>query len=181
MISFNAPYIAPNYYSRWCLFLSDPSSCTVVGVRLSSGMSVHRPVRPPPQTGWLSWPAPNSHPENTRMTGQWVPFQYDDVTMGAIASQITSLTIVYSTVYSGVDQSKHQGSASLAFVWGIHRGPVNSPHTWPVTRKCVHLMTSSCSSLLFNDDRSAGSTIILHSRMAGLWCPTLSLGVIARG
>ena len=57
---------------------------------------------------------------------------YDDVIMGAIASQITSLTIVYSTVYSGADQSKHQSSASLAFVWGIHRG---SPHKWPVTRK----------------------------------------------
>ena len=55
--------------------------------------------------------------------------------MGAIASQITSLTIVYSTVYSGADQSKHQSSASLAFVWGIHRGPVDSPHKWPVTRK----------------------------------------------
>ena len=55
--------------------------------------------------------------------------------MGAIASQITSLTIVYSTVYSGADQSKHQSSASLAFVWGNNRGPVNSPHKWPVTRK----------------------------------------------
>ena len=60
---------------------------------------------------------------------------YDDVIMGTIASQITSLTGVYSTVYSGADQSKHQSSASLAFVWGIHRGPVNSPHKWPVTRK----------------------------------------------
>ena len=58
-----------------------------------------------------------------------------DVIMGATASQITSLTIVYSTVYSGADQRKHQRSASLAFVWGIHRGPVNSPHKWPVTRK----------------------------------------------
>ena len=55
--------------------------------------------------------------------------------MSTIASQITSLTIVYSTIYSGADQSKHQSSASLAFVWGIHRGPVNSPHKWPVTRK----------------------------------------------
>ena len=55
--------------------------------------------------------------------------------MGTIASQITSLTIVYSTVYSGADQREHQSSASLAFVWGIHRGPVNSPHKWPVTRK----------------------------------------------
>ena len=60
---------------------------------------------------------------------------YDDVIMGAMASQITSLTIVYSTVYSGTDQRKHQSSASLAIVGGIHRGPVNSPHKWPVTRK----------------------------------------------
>ena len=55
--------------------------------------------------------------------------------MSLIASQITSLTIVYSTVYLGADQRKHQSSASLAFVRGIHRGPVNSPHKWPVTRK----------------------------------------------
>ena len=58
-----------------------------------------------------------------------------DVLMGTVASQITSLTIVYSTVYSGADQRKHQSSASLAFVRGIHRGLVNSPHKWPVTRK----------------------------------------------
>ena len=62
-------------------------------------------------------------------------FHFDDVIMDAVASQITNLTIVYSTVYSGADQSKHQSSASLAFVWGNHRGPVNSPHKWPVTRK----------------------------------------------
>ena len=60
---------------------------------------------------------------------------YSDVVMGAIASQITSLMLVYSTVYSGEDQRKHQSSASLAFVRGIHRWPVNSPHKWPVTRK----------------------------------------------
>ena len=60
---------------------------------------------------------------------------YDDVIMGAIASQITSLTIVYSTVYSDADQRKHQSSASLAFVRGFQRGPVNSPHKCPVTRK----------------------------------------------
>ena len=58
----------------------------------------------------------------------------DDVTMSAMASQITSHTIVYSTVYWDGDK-KHQSSASLACVWGIHRGPVNSPHKWPVTRK----------------------------------------------
>ena len=66
---------------------------------------------------------------------------YDDVIIGTIASQITSLTVVYSTVYSDADQRKHQISASLAFVWGIHR--------WIPRRKgqlrgkCFHSMTSS--------------------------------------
>ena len=55
--------------------------------------------------------------------------------MTMLASQITSLTVVYSIVYSGVNQRKHQSSASLAFVREIHRGPVNFPHKWPVTRK----------------------------------------------
>ena len=55
--------------------------------------------------------------------------------MCAVTSQISSLTIVYSTVYSDADQRKHKKSASLAFVLGIHRGPVNSPHKWPVTRR----------------------------------------------
>ena len=61
--------------------------------------------------------------------------QYNDVIMDSMTSQITSLTIVYSAVYSGADQRKHQSSASLAFVRWIHRGLVNSPHKWQVTRK----------------------------------------------
>ena len=60
---------------------------------------------------------------------------YDDVIMTMLESQITNLTVVYSIVYSGVHQRKHQSSASLAFVREIHRGPVNFPHKWPVTRK----------------------------------------------
>ena len=64
---------------------------------------------------------------------------HSDVIMDAIASQINSLTTIYLTVYSDADshadQRKHQSSASLAFVRGIHRWPVNSPHKWPVTRK----------------------------------------------
>ena len=60
---------------------------------------------------------------------------YCDVIMNTIACQITSLTIVYLTVNSDTDQRKHQSSASLAFVRGIHRRPVNSPHKGPVTRK----------------------------------------------
>ena len=61
---------------------------------------------------------------------EWVKtiVHYIDVIMGTIASQIISPTIVYSTVYSDADQRKHQSSVSLAFVRGIHRGPVNSPH-----------------------------------------------------
>ena len=55
--------------------------------------------------------------------------------MIATASQITSLTIVYSTVYSGADQRKHQSSVSVAFVRGIHRWSVNSPYEGPITRK----------------------------------------------
>ena len=88
---------------------------------------------------------------------------YNDVIMGATASQITSLTIVCSAVYSGTDQRKHQSSASLAFVRGIHRGPVNSPHKGPVTRKI----------LPFDD-------VIMHEWQESLYsawlipCPTIS-------
>ena len=55
--------------------------------------------------------------------------------MSTMAFQITSVSIVYLTLCSGPDQRKHQSSASLAFVRGIHRWPVNSLHKWPVTRK----------------------------------------------
>ena len=60
---------------------------------------------------------------------------YNDVIMSTVVSQITSLTIVYSTIYLGAHQRRHQSSASLAFVRGIHRWPVNSPHKRNVTRK----------------------------------------------
>ena len=62
---------------------------------------------------------------------------HNDVIMSVMTSQITSLTIIYSTVYSYADQRKHQSSASLAFVRGVHRLPVNSPHKGPVTRKVL--------------------------------------------
>ena len=48
-------------------------------------------------------------------------YHYNDIIMTTVASQITSLTFGYSIVYSGADQRKHQSSASLAIVWGIHR------------------------------------------------------------
>ena len=61
--------------------------------------------------------------------------------MSAMATQITSLTIVYLTAHSGADQRKHQSSFSLAFVLGIHRW---IPRTKAQQRgKCFHLMMSS--------------------------------------
>ena len=69
------------------------------------------------------------------LSTSWINNHYCDVIMGEMASQTTSLTTVYSTVHSGPDQRKHQSSASLAFVRGIQRWPLNSPHKWSVTRK----------------------------------------------
>ena len=79
----------------------------------------------------------------THWTAKSKFYHFIDVMMRAMASQITSLTIVYSTVYSRHSQTKHQSSVSLAFVRGIHRRPVNSPHKWSVMRKYFHFMTSS--------------------------------------
>ena len=64
--------------------------------------------------------------------------------MTTMASQITSVTVVYSTVYSDADQRKHQSSASLAFVWGIHRDRWIPRTNVQLRGKCFHLMTSSC-------------------------------------
>ena len=98
---------------------------------------------------WITIHIQQSTPK--RSTGSVLFCHYDDVTMSGMVSLITSLTIVYSTVYSGADQRKHQSPASLAFpssngnsfrVAGPlcgeftgPRSPVNSPHKGPVTRK----------------------------------------------
>ena len=99
------------------------------------------------------------------------PFHYSDVIMSMMASQITRLMIVYSTVFSGTDQRKHQSSASLAFVRGIHRWLVNSPHKWPV--KCFHLMTSSCSAMSCHTDylykHLSGAVIFWHISNPYCW------------
>ena len=81
--------------------------------------------------------------------------------MTTIASQITSLSVVYSTVYSDADQRKHQSSASLAFVWGIHRDRWIPRTKGQLRGKCFHLMTSSC--------------------IAGLECKELILSCVANG
>ena len=71
----------------------------------------------------------------SRMLRFPMSIHYNDVIMDTMGVQITSLTVVYSNVYSGTDQRKHQSSASLAFVRGIHRWPVNSLHKGLVTWK----------------------------------------------
>ena len=79
-----------------------------------------------------------------------LPLHYDDVIMTTMASQITSLTVVYSIVYSGANQRKHQSSTSLAFVWGIQRDRW-IPRTKGQERgKCFRLMTSSCNFLVID-------------------------------
>ena len=119
----------PSYHSPISLMVlryPKPSICNFV----KSSEVIHRnenvaiPTWLPPPWVTLGWRRfRNNH--------------YSDVKMGAIASQITSVTIVYSTIYSGADQRKHESPASLGFVQGIHRWPVNSPHKGPVTRKMI--------------------------------------------
>ena len=97
---------------------------------------------------------------------------YNDVVMGAIASQIASRTFVYSNVYSDADQSKHQSSASLAFVRGIHRGPGKSPHKWPVTRKIFPfddvIMRCSCDLTCISHGRYHDCINLVHVEWAAL-------------
>ena len=74
-------------------------------------------------------------PSNLRPISEILKEHYSDVIMGAMASQITGVSIVYSIFCSGADQRKHQSFALQDFVRGIHRWPVNSPHKRLVTRK----------------------------------------------
>ena len=77
---------------------------------------------------------PNSQFSKDISTSQ-PEYNYGDVIMSAVVSQITGVSIVCSIVCSGTNQRNHQRSASLAFVRGIHRWPVDFPHKGPVTRK----------------------------------------------
>ena len=104
------------------------------------------------------------------------PDHYGDVIMGAMASQITSLTIVYSTVYSDADQRKHQSFASLAFLRWIHRGPVNSLHKWPVTRKMFPFdnVIMLWVGLLLIDNTSFSSIALLRYYFSAKWAPRVT-------
>ena len=98
---------------------------------------------------------------------------YDDVIMTMLASQITSRTVVYSIVYSGVNQRKYQSFAPLAFVREIHRGPVNFPYKWPVTRKMfpfddvIMLYADSSSQVLVLSECHYGRSVPL---VAWVYC-----------
>ena len=72
---------------------------------------------------------------NDTAAPQFFMFHYNDVIMSAMASQITGVSIVWSTLCSATQQRKLQSSASLAFVRGIRRWPVNSPHKGSVTQE----------------------------------------------
>ena len=104
---------------------------------------------------------------------------YGDVIIGTMASQITSLTIVCA------DQRKHQSSASLAFVPGIHRGPVNFPHKWPLKWKmfpfddaimvkycsesqCTYLGVDMCANNNIRQISSLGFITTAHERQTML-------------
>ena len=98
-------------------------------------------------------------------------FHYNVVIMSAMVSQTTSFMIVYSTVYSGTDQRKHQSSASLAFVRGIHWWLVNSPHKGPVTQKMfpfdyiisTYLPVFLCSMAALHQAALVGNTNIMQA------------------
>ena len=84
-----------------------------------------------------------------------------------MASQITGVSIVYSTLCSCADQRKHQSSASLVFVWGIHRWPVNSPHKGPVPRKIFPF-----DDVIMKRQNVCCVTVAIHvamSQLGGYW------------
>ena len=107
---------------------------------------------------------------------------YNDVIISEMTSQVTSLTIVYSIIYSGADQRKYQSSASVAFVRGIHRWPINFPHKGPVTRKMFPfddvIMIYHCNTTLHTNINVA-SVISAHGGTShwGSLCPLLLIWI----
>ena len=98
---------------------------------------------------------------------QHSPFHYSDVITGAMASQITGASIVYSTVCSGVDQRKHQSSASLAFVRGIHGWPVNPPSQRASNAENVSTWWRHHVSVTYHSTRGSGlQTLTVASNVA---------------
>ena len=88
--------------------------------------------------------------------------------MSVMASQITGVSIIYSSVCSGADQRKPQSSASLSFVRGIHRWPVNSPHKGPVTRKMFPLDDVITMVVIISNNASLIG-LVMHCMTATVW------------
>ena len=92
-----------------------------------------------------------------------------------MVSQITGVSIVCTTVSSGAGQRKHQSSASLDIVRGIHRWPVNSPHKGPVNvsiwwrhhGKLIPIPTSSTCTMAVSGLLGSGTTQVGGRRLAG--------------
>ena len=88
----------------------------------------------PPVTGGLSSQSASNaeivyhHDPDPDHTLQW---RHNELA-GVLKSPASRL---FTRPFIHEDQRKHQSSASLAFVWGIHRWPMNSPQKGPVTRK----------------------------------------------
>ena len=113
---------------------------------------------------------------------------YNDVIMGTMAFQITNLTIVCSSVYSGADQRKYQSFASLFFERGIHRSPVNSPHKGPVTRKMfpfddaimmdvfrIYRLQTGCRYREPVNIRNPGPRLDIKTVFPGMWISIIAI------
>ena len=113
------------YYAKSIFYLSIILWSVTINFRLSIIETIY----------WIAW---------FNILVITVHFHYNDIIMSAMASQITSFRIIYSTLYSGADQRKHQSSASLAFGRGSHHDRWIPPTRSQQCGKCFHLMTSSC-------------------------------------
>ena len=125
--------ISSEKYRSFCLGFTALTHCALMTVVINLGNDLLTLLRQAISN--VAQKYPKEYPYLWFHHNVFTNIHYSDVTMGAIASQIISLTVVYSTVYSGADQRKYRSSVSLAFVRGIYRWPVNPPHKWPVTRK----------------------------------------------
>ena len=121
--------------------------------------------------------------ENNGRGNQWITYTYSydlinhasDVIMSTMASQITDISMLCSSVCSGAYQRTHQSSASLAFERGIQRWPVISPHKWRVTRKMFLLddviMRGAGDVILWNIDKIGGYQITTKQKYIYIYKP----------
>ena len=124
-------FIIPCIFHR--IFLEIAAPHHVITATSHDRHIVSNRIKPDNLFNNLSW-STSKKTSNLRITSAFLE-HYGDIIMSAMASQITGVSMICSTVCSGADQRMHQSSASLAFERGIHRWPVNSPHKRPVTRK----------------------------------------------